>query len=64
MSKISLTKKQLERILIYMQLNDHARSVVIMQKSTSGIGPNTYAQYYNQRGRMVQEDDVTDVETW
>ena len=65
MQKVVLTEKQLAKILITLRLNQNYKNVTIKQRNSSGIGPNTYAVFYNKLdGRQSEELDITDFEDW
>jgi hypothetical protein len=59
-----LTRRQMEQILMFMRLHGNVRSVMILEKSAAGIGPNMFARFYFENTETYQEIDITDVETW
>jgi hypothetical protein len=62
--KTVLTRKELERAVMWLQLNKDYDSVMFVQKST-GIGMMTWARFFNQDNpSRYEEIEVTDVETW
>jgi len=62
--KTVLTRKELERAVMWLQLNKDYDSVMFVQKST-GIGLVTWARFFNHSNpSRYEEIDVTDVETW
>jgi len=54
----------MEQILMFMRLHGNVRSVMILEKSAAGIGPNMFARFYFENTETYQEIDITDVETW
>jgi hypothetical protein len=49
---------------MYTRLNDHVTSMVVSQKPAAGIGPRTWVRYYNANGRMILEEEITDLGVW
>jgi hypothetical protein len=64
MIEITLTKKQIERILVCYNLNDNVESITIQQTRESGIGPSHRLIFKNTDADLGFEVDITDVETW
>jgi hypothetical protein len=60
--QIQLTRKELDAIMLYVNLNDNVESVKIEQDSRSGIGPTTTV-HYDIGGKIVSQD-ITDVSVW
>jgi hypothetical protein len=61
---ITLTRKQLERIITHMALDDGIESVTIFETNTSGIGASHHALFNKSQIERSFEDDITDVEVW
>jgi len=59
-----LSRKQMEQILMYMRLHGNVRSVMILEKPVSGIGPDMHARFYFENPETYQQIDITDEETW
>jgi len=59
-----LSRKQMEQILMFMRLHGNVRSVMILEKPVSGIGPDIFARFYFENTETYQEIDLTDLETW
>jgi hypothetical protein len=59
-----LSRKQMEQILMFMRLHGNVRSVMILEKPVSGIGPDMHARFYFENTETYQEIDLTDVEIW
>jgi hypothetical protein len=60
--QVELTRKEIDAIILYVNLNDNVESVKIEQNSSSGIGPTTMAHY--STGEGVVTADITDVSAW
>jgi hypothetical protein len=60
--RVELTRKELDAIMLYVNLNDNVESVKIEQNSSSGIGPTTTV-HYDTGGKIVSQD-ITDVSVW
>lgn len=62
--KTVITRKELERTVLWLQLNKDYQAVMFIQKS-SGIGYTTWARFFNPATPdRYEEIDVTDVESW
>ena len=59
-----LSARQMEQILMFMRLHGNVKSVMILEKPVSGIGPDMFARFYFANTQTYQEIDLTDVETW
>ena len=59
-----LTRQQMEHILIYMRLHEDIGTVMILEKSASGVGPTTFARFYRSGTQTYHEIDITDKENW
>jgi hypothetical protein len=63
--KTVLSRKELERTMMWLQLNKNYDHVMFVQKNVSGIGTTTWARFFNARTPdRYEEIDVTDMETW
>ena len=63
--KTVLTRRELERAALWMQLNNNYSMVMFIQKSTGGIGEQTWARFFNPaQPDRYQEIEVTDIESW
>lgn len=63
-SKITLTRKQLERIITHLALDDGIESVTIIENHESGIGASHCAVFNKYQIERSFEADITDVEVW
>ena len=59
-----LSKKQMEQILMFMRLHGNVRSVMILEKPVSGIGPDMFARFYFENTETYQQIDITDQGSW
>jgi hypothetical protein len=59
-----LSARQMEQILMFMRLHGNVRSVMILEKPVSGIGPDMHARFYFENTETWQEIDITDERTW
>ena len=63
--KTVLTRKELERTVIWMQLNKNYDAVMFIQKNNNGIGTETWARFFNPATPdRYEEINVTDMESW
>ena len=59
-----LSARQMELILMFMRLHGNVRSVMILEKPVSGIGPDMFARFYFENTETYQEIDITDMSNW
>jgi hypothetical protein len=59
-----LSARQMEQILMFMRLHGNVRSVMILEKPVSGIGPDMHARFYFENTETYQQIDITDEGTW
>ena len=63
--KTVLTRKELERAVMWLQLNKNYECVMFVQKNDNGIGVTTWARFFNPgQPDRYEEIDITDVESW
>jgi hypothetical protein len=60
--QVELTRKEIDAIILYVNLNDNVKSVTVEQNSASGIGPITMVHY--DTGEGIITADITDVSAW
>jgi len=63
-TQITLTRKQLERILTLITIDDRVESVTIFESHTSGIGASHHVFCHTNKSERDYETDITDVEVW
>lgn len=62
--KTVLTRRELERAALWLQLNKQYERIMFIQK-TSGLGLTTWARFYNaDQPDHYEEIDVTDRDSW
>lgn len=62
--KTVLTRREIERAALWLQLNKQYQRVMFIQK-TSGIRLTTWARFYNaDQPDHYEEIDITDIESW
>ena len=63
-TSISLTRKQIERIITHMALDQGIVGVTIFESHESGIGASHRVLFEKDRIERNFESDITDVEVW
>jgi hypothetical protein len=62
--KITLTRRQIERMAVFLGLQENINSVTIEQTSDSGIGATHWAVYHTAKLEREWQEEITDVSTW
>jgi hypothetical protein len=63
--KTVLTRRELERAALWLQLNKDYDSVMIVQKHKNGVGIATWARFFNRDSPdRYEEIDVTEYKEW
>jgi hypothetical protein len=62
--KVTLTKRQIERMALVLALTDNVESVTIEQTNESGIGATHWAVYHTDKLEREWQEEITDVSTW
>jgi hypothetical protein len=63
-TQITLTRKQLERIITLIGIDDRVESVTIVETYTSGIGASHHVLCHTSKIERDYQADITDVEVW
>lgn len=62
--KVTLTRHQIERLAVFLSLQQNIESVTINEIHGSGIGANHRAVYHTAKIERDWEEDITDVSNW
>jgi len=62
--KITLTRRQLERLAVMLALQDSIKSITIEETNETGIGSNHWAVYHTDKIERDFQEDITDVSVW
>lgn len=60
--KITLSRRQIEQIAVYLALNSKILYVKLEQDSSSGIGSSHWVEYHTEDTEVREE--ITDVSNW
>jgi hypothetical protein len=61
---ITLTREQVSKITTWLALSQGITQIRIVEKFTTGIGPDVMVYFMDQNQRVWNEMDITDVSTW
>ncbi len=65
MSKsITLTREQVSKITTWLALSQGITQIRIVEKFTTGIGPDVMVYFMDKNQRVWNDMDITDVDTW
>ena len=62
--KVTLTRRQLERLSVFLSLNENVEAVTIEETHESGIGATHWAIYHCDKVERDFDEDITDVSVW
>lgn len=64
MKKVTLTRRQIERLAVFLALQDNVESVTIEETNESGIGASHWAVYHTDKIERNFQEEITDVSNW
>jgi hypothetical protein len=64
LQKIELTRKQIERLAVFLTLQQNVERVTIEESNESGIGASHWAVYHTNRVERDFQENITDVSVW
>ncbi len=65
MSKsVTLTREQVSKITTWLALSQGITQIRIVEKFTTGIGPDVMVYFMDKNQRVLNDMDITDVSTW
>jgi hypothetical protein len=62
--KVTLSRRQIERLSIFLSLQKNVESVTIEETNDSGIGPSHDAIYHHREAEWNFQENITDVSNW
>jgi hypothetical protein len=61
---ITLTRDQVSKITTWLSLSQSITQIRIVEKFTTGIGPDVMVYFMDKNQRVWNDMDITDVDTW
>jgi hypothetical protein len=61
---ITLTREQVSKITTWLALSQGITQIRIVEKFTTGIGPDVMVYFMDKNQRVWNDMDITDVSTW
>jgi hypothetical protein len=62
--KVTLSANQIQKLAVFLALNDNIERVTIEETNESGIGANHHAVYHTSKIEREFQEDITDVGNW
>jgi hypothetical protein len=62
--KVTMTRYQIERLAVFLALQQNVKSVTIEETEESGIGASHWAVYHTDRIERDWQEEITDVSNW
>ena len=63
-NKITLTRGQIERLAVFLALQENIEYVTIEETFGSGIGASHKATYHSAKLERDWQEDITDISDW
>lgn len=64
MKKVTLTRRQVERLAVFLALQETITDVTIEETNESGIGATHWAIYHTDKIERSFQEEITDVGNW
>lgn len=64
MKKVTLTRRQIERLAVFLALQRNVESVTIEETNETGIGASHWAVYHTGKIERNFQEEITDVSNW
>ena len=64
LKKITLSRRQIERLAVFLALTENVESVTIQETHKSGIGASHWAVYHSTKSERDWQEEITDVGNW
>ena len=64
MNKVTLTRHQIERLAVFLALQENVERVTIEETNETGIGASHWAVYHTNRVERDFQEEITDVSVW
>lgn len=64
MNKVTLTRHQIERLAVFLALQQNVERVTIEETNETGIGADHWAVYHTNRVERDFSENITDVSAW
>lgn len=62
--KVTLTRYQIERLAVFLSLQENVERVTIEETNETGIGASHWAVYHTNRVERDFQENITDVSAW
>lgn len=62
--KVTLTRYQIERLAVFLALQENVKSVTIEETNETGIGASHWAVYHTDKIERDFQENITDVSVW
>lgn len=64
LKKVTLTRNQIERLAVFLALQQNVESVTIEETNETGIGASHWAVYHCDKVERDFQEEITDVSNW
>jgi hypothetical protein len=64
LKKVTLSRHQIQRLAVFLALQQNVKSVTIEETNETGIGASHWAVYHTDRIERDWQEEITDVGNW
>ena len=64
MNKVTLTRRQIERLAVFLALQENVERVTIEETNETGIGAEHWVVYHSDKVERDFQENITDVSVW
>jgi hypothetical protein len=64
LKKVTLSRRQIERLAVFLSLTENVESVTIEETHESGIGASHWVVYHSTKSERDWQEEITDVGNW
>ena len=61
---VTLSRHQIERLAVFLALQENIKCVTIQETNESGIGASHWAVYHSTMSERDWQEEITDVGNW
>jgi len=64
LNSVTLSRRQIERLAVFLSLTENVESVTIQETHATGIGASHWAVYHSTMSERDWQEEITDIGNW